>query len=108
MPGALAFIQQLLYSTITEYSLLVERHLDIGLSIFVAQLDFTKYVFIEDKIGLHCVEWFESSAELTEKVDYWTGRLSSGIFEARTFSIPPEEHLTNRNYTFQPKLKEDN
>jgi hypothetical protein len=106
MPGQLAFIHALLRSTITEYTLLVERNLDLGLSIFVAQLDFTKYIFIEDNIGLHCVEWFEASADVAEKVDYWTERLASGILKTRTFNIPPDS-LKSRKYTFQPKEKKE-
>jgi len=102
MAGVSSFIQDLLTSAITEYLLLAEKYLNQGFSIFIARLDFVIYVFIEDKIGLHCVEWFETAGEVEEKVQYWTNRLESGILKTQTFNIPPDS-LKSRTYTLQPK-----
>ena len=105
MPGIRAFIQDLLYSAITEYELLEQVDLDIGLSIFIAKLDFIVYVFIEDELGLHCVEWFETVGDVPIRLQYWKTRLESGILQIQAFKIPPDKLKYNERRLLPKEAK---
>lgn len=79
----------LLYSAVVEYQLLENIILEnIGLSILIARLDFIIYIFVEDAVGLHCVEFSNSIIDINERASYWKNKLESGIKDVLTYKIP--------------------
>jgi len=103
----------LLYSAVIEYQLLDEIVIENpSFSILVARLDFTVYIFIEDDIGLHCIEWSDSVLNISERTRYWKNTLESGITKVLSYKIPrtystntQPDSLKFTEYELQPKKK---